>query len=408
LLVAEIVVDARAYSDGYNVQVLSVVRDPPDIAPAQPASDDAPVSLAPLSPESNVLPVVCNVYSLPASPLYSSSDRAPSRHLLRFTLPTARYDTSPLDDPLTGEHHIPPPKPAWLTKLESTGAIVEVIVRPATALTPALSTSTSKKSRNMVNVFVNDKQVVVVSEKDSMNLLGRRELEDDRLRALPMLSRVPLTPEVNVIPQSMTKPVAIASNLIIDVTASSTNTAMLDEAGSGPGSKTGNGSTKLQDDQRPEPVQSKSSGLFNYFNAYSDWLGSSTSTSRGSKHDPGAIASSGKRSSSKTASKSRKDSRKSEVKNDTAEEGTPPLVIQQVRAPRTYSLSTVLIVALIFLLVGSLLRSLISPADFVYFRPSNSQDEMDHEDGWREIKRIFEVKYMIGGWDFVVAAVRRH
>ena len=28
--------------------------------------------------------------------------------------------------------------------------------------------------------------------------------------------------------------------------------------------------------------------------------------------------------------------------------------------------------------------------------------------GWREIKRLLEVKYIVGGWDFQVAVVRRH
>jgi hypothetical protein len=30
------------------------------------------------------------------------------------------------------------------------------------------------------------------------------------------------------------------------------------------------------------------------------------------------------------------------------------------------------------------------------------------EAGWREIRRLVEVKYLVGGWDFQVAVVRRH
>ena len=28
--------------------------------------------------------------------------------------------------------------------------------------------------------------------------------------------------------------------------------------------------------------------------------------------------------------------------------------------------------------------------------------------GWRELKRLLEVKYVVGGWDFQIAVVRRH
>ena len=73
----------------------------------------------------------------------------------------------------------------------------------------------------------------------------------------------------------------------------------------------------------------------------------------------------------------------------------------------SYPLSTLVIVAVIAFLMGSLLRSLISPADFIYVMPSiDGQEEVSS--GWREIKRLVEVKYLVGGWDFQIAVVRRH
>jgi hypothetical protein len=74
--------------------------------------------------------------------------------------------------------------------------------------------------------------------------------------------------------------------------------------------------------------------------------------------------------------------------------------------PTTYPLSTVLIIALIAFLIGSLLRSLLSPADFIYV-VTDLQDA-EGSAGWREIKRLLEVKYIVGGWDFQIAVVRRH
>ena len=66
-----------------------------------------------------------------------------------------------------------------------------------------------------------------------------------------------------------------------------------------------------------------------------------------------------------------------------------------------------IIVALISFLVGSLLRSLLSPADFIYVAP-DLKEAGGGQTGWREIKRLLEVKYIFGGWDFQVALVRRH
>jgi hypothetical protein len=62
---------------------------------------------------------------------------------------------------------------------------------------------------------------------------------------------------------------------------------------------------------------------------------------------------------------------------------------------------------LIAFLLGSLLRSLISPADFIYVA-TDVKDTEAMSSGWREIKRLLEVKYIVGGWDFQIAVVRRH
>lgn len=74
---------------------------------------------------------------------------------------------------------------------------------------------------------------------------------------------------------------------------------------------------------------------------------------------------------------------------------------------------------LIAFLLGSLLRSLLSPADFIYVvtdlgdvpdgvtrAPGGGLAQL--EPGWREIKRLVELKYIAGGWDFQIAVVRRH
>jgi len=77
---------------------------------------------------------------------------------------------------------------------------------------------------------------------------------------------------------------------------------------------------------------------------------------------------------------------------------------------RTYSLKFVLVTAMIAFLLGSLIRSLLSPADFM-FVPSHKQGEAlrGEDGGWREVKRLVEVKWILWGWDAVIfAVVRRH
>lgn len=79
--------------------------------------------------------------------------------------------------------------------------------------------------------------------------------------------------------------------------------------------------------------------------------------------------------------------------------------VEQKRAS-AYPVSRLVVVAVIAFLLGSLLRSLISPADFVYIGESAPQGDVGG--GWRELRRLIEVKYVFGGWDLQIAAVRRH
>ena len=82
--------------------------------------------------------------------------------------------------------------------------------------------------------------------------------------------------------------------------------------------------------------------------------------------------------------------------------------LRAISAPRQeYPLRVVILIALIAFLLGSLLRSLLSPSDFIYVVTDVGSLEQV-ESGWREIRRLVEVKYLVGGWDFQIAVVRRH
>lgn len=100
-----------------------------------------------------------------------------------------------------------------------------------------------------------------------------------------------------------------------------------------------------------------------------------------------------------------------------AQPGTPGMCVDAAKVARSlraistprqeYPLRVVILIALIAFLLGSLLRSLLSPSDFIYVVTDVGSLEQV-ESGWREIRRLVEVKYLVGGWDFQIAVVRRH
>ena len=167
-LVGELVVDSKLYPDGYEVRFTSHLREPKDVG--------QPLSLSPISATSSDLPISCTCHVLPSTPLHSSGLNidSPPRHLLRFTLPTARYE-SVADDPLSLQ---PPIKPVWLTDLEANGAIVEIVVFPAVG----------GGQRGKGLVVVDGASTEIMQEKDSIRYL-RQELEDERLGKMHVLSR---------------------------------------------------------------------------------------------------------------------------------------------------------------------------------------------------------------------------
>ena len=120
------------------------------------------------------------------------------------------------------------------------------------------------------------------------------------------------------------------------------------------------------------------------------------------------------------------DSIKTVDTNELAKAGaeTAQAVLTAISRP-AYPLSTIIMTAVIFFLLGSLVRSLQTPADFILLPPSasglNSEDAIvvelnrffdDINSGsssitTREMRRVLEIKRVLRGWDFVVAFARR-
>jgi hypothetical protein len=101
-----------------------------------------------------------------------------TRYLLKLTLPTAQYQISTVQDPLTGEIRSAPPKPQWFLDLQEDGVLVDIEIRP-----------NSGPTWDGQVITVDGALVTVVNEKESLTAIGREELQDDRVSRMTLLSR---------------------------------------------------------------------------------------------------------------------------------------------------------------------------------------------------------------------------
>ncbi|KAH7910065.1 hypothetical protein BJ138DRAFT_1127188 [Hygrophoropsis aurantiaca] len=390
LLVAEVIIDSKLYPAGYDIQTTSRPRENMkyiSLQVSKPKSDD-------------VLPIGYALYTVPASPLHSAGLNAdrPPRHLLRLTLPTAQYQVSTVQDPLTGEIRSAPPKPQWFLDLQERGFVVEVGIRPSG---PGLK-------RGGGTVKVNGASVTVATEKESLTSLGRDELLDDRVAKVAVLQRS-LDGE-ELFPEDLKTPLALADHVLDDGAAilASNNSedvkiaeeggAKLEDSDAGPTQDSPNNGPTTQ----PSAPLVSSGGLLGFLNSYPNPLSRWTQSPPRNPSSRVTSAAPSRRSSGNLP----------KLPGGIADPGVRnpgPISLPAALVPRTraYPLSMVLIIALIAFLIGSLLRSLLSPADFIYV-VTDLRDAEEVTAGWREIRRLVEVKYIVGGWDFQIAVVRRH
>ncbi|KAJ6581088.1 hypothetical protein B0H19DRAFT_1113568 [Mycena capillaripes] len=368
LLVAELVVDSKLYPEGYSIALRTRLRA--DVAVGV-RRKYIPLDAAQTT-DADVLPLATTIHTMPSSPLHSSglTAEAPTRHLVKLTLPTAQYQISTVRDPLTDEVRGAPPKPPWLLSLEEGGAVVEVEVRPGGKMGAV--------------VVVNGKDVAVVNEKEALTTLGREELLDDRISKMGVLSRSLNEPEI--VCEQLKVPVAVADHLfdagaLAAVAVDGENSKELRDNNNAEGSEetVGTGLT----DAPSQPENGGTSGLLGFMTRFT-----------------GSTASAGTSSA---------------VSGTSAGRGRKlPGGLGDIDAPHepgtaaVYPLSTVVIIALIAFLIGSLFRSLLSPADFIYV--VGELGEQEEAKGWREIRRLIEVNLQYIGWgyDVGIVLVRRH
>ncbi|KAJ7746796.1 hypothetical protein DFH07DRAFT_942614 [Mycena maculata] len=372
LLVAELVVDSKLYPEGYAIGLRTRLRA--DVAVGVRGQ------FIPLCAEraegrrDDVLPLATTIHVMPSSPLHSSglTAEAPTRHLVKLTLPTAQYQISTVRDPLTDEVRGAPPKPPWLLALEEGGAVVEVEVRPG--------------GKGAV-VVVDGKDVAVVNEKEALTTLGREELLDDRISKMGVLSRTPN--ESEVLSEQLKVPVAVADNLldaeaVVAVAVGGEKSKELRDNSNAEGSEETVGTPPNDAPLLPPAVQhATTGGLLGFMTRFASSTGNAGASGAVSGASP---------------------SRPRKLPGGLGDIDAPHELRPTVAA--MYPLSTLIITALIAFLIGSLFRSLLSPADFIYV--VRELGEGEEARGWREIRRLIEVKYIAWGYDVHIALVRRH
>ncbi|WWC60113.1 uncharacterized protein I303_102677 [Kwoniella dejecticola CBS 10117] len=406
LLVLEVEMGNSPVKSGCQIDLKAVSLP---VASHNPSSEGAALPLN-LPEEYLDLPFRCSIISLAPNVLQSASldPATQSKHLLRVTLPTTGYD-APISDPLGGTA-APTPRPRWLLDLTNDGAVIQLTLKPHA---PG---EASKKG-----YWYGLNEVLVEDERRSKTF----GLRDSTKSNLPQL--------VNRATQGSTaldKPLAVAREFLKDEVKKVEVDYGLEAGDSvaGDGATTpleeGRGSAAdLKFPQNVEPSPStttipESTSRYSYnFWRYSRLPRFSNSAPATAEHSP--IKTTTPRLPNPTSPSSdiiEKDRSQSEdpvpnrfdkEKNPQASGITTPssLMDKKEMMKPVVSLPGLIIACMICLLLGSLLRSLLSEADFVIYQstPPGSPNEGEH---WRELKRLAEWKI---GWnrDLIVAIARR-
>ncbi|EJD08542.1 uncharacterized protein FOMMEDRAFT_138304 [Fomitiporia mediterranea MF3/22] len=424
-VVAEIIIDMRTHPEGYEVQFTSRME--------RNGNSPSPIQFTHIDEGSNdassTLPIAHNVIVIPPSPLYTANTGVdtPVRHLLRLTLPTSQFELPTVEDPLTGEMRSAPPKPQWYVDLESRDkyALVQVAVRP-------LPTDKRKKGKKLVLIdgaFVSptserDINKGAILEESGVGILSSSQIQDgEDCLTLPMRLSSPLVVNDLLLGESQaeTRPHTIPSTTDSQSDNQSGDSEMGGTEEHGP-FNTSRQATPTEEQKVTRPAEEKR-GLFSLISSYQaslPLLGRSRPTGTYSNQD--ARKTSAPNTSQVEPEDLQSSSRPELVplpgSSSNRAASSALAVVQSARVPR-FSISALIASMLIAFLLGSLLRSLLSPADFIYVvtdlgdvpggvtrGPNGGLGTV--EPGWREIKRLVELKYIVGGWDFQIAVVRRH
>jgi len=332
-----------------------------------------------------------------------------------------------IEDPLTGEMRNATEKPPWLIQLEESGAYVEIQIEPFKS---ALNDNAG------LNVTVDGETKEVLGEKQSLSAIGRAALEGE-MEKRASLHRYRES-EGDPLPKILKIPLAVAYHLRAELPKAKPSGAEESVSSERGGDVKADASPQASDEAGNDTVkdEKKAGGLnepptassfMQMLHSYSKPLflfsngsGNSAATRSGDGADSTSRTGNESPPGSKTPTSGDGTGSKDAVDGGKVQSSTLMQLTRrnpsqgfgrrssgsQAERPM-YPMPTVIIVAVISFLIGSLLRSLLSPAEFVAEMPSGGEGTGQGGYEWREIKRLVEIKYLVGGWDFVVAVVRR-
>ncbi|WVR03981.1 hypothetical protein IAU60_000980 [Kwoniella sp. DSM 27419] len=382
LVVLEVELGSELVKSGCEVDLRAVSLP---TASHNPGDDSATIPFE-LSTETIEFPFKCSIVALAPSVLQSASldPSSQARHLLRVTLPTTGYE-APIADPLTGTGPTAPmPRPRWLLDLINDGAVVQLNLKPASD-----------------QVYRYGGEQVVVEDEKSKKHLG---LRDGTRQRLPQL--------VNRAAQGSTaldKPLAVARDLMKEVKPRDLVEVGREESVIPTVEDTTVSEVKppAVPDPGPSSIADASSRYTYNFWRYSRLPRFSTSGVSTAEHSPVKTAIS--RLPSAAGLPSEMDLGDGiKLSEDVAAREQPGPDVQPTQAQilePVLSVPGVVVLCLVCLLLGSLLRSLLSEADFVIYQAPDAKSEVVGEH-WRELRRLAEWSI---GWDrdLVIAIARR-
>ncbi|BEI82433.1 hypothetical protein CcaverHIS002_0303010 [Cutaneotrichosporon cavernicola] len=370
LIVAEIDVAAELVKNGCEIAIRAVSL--PE-AYHGPGGSDASVLPLDYPGDKLGMPFKCSVISLAPSVLQTASldPTSQTRHMLRVTLPTSGYE-APVNDPLTGKT-APLPRPRWLLDLINDGAVVQVRLLPRRSDPPAYMFEGTELSVEDERKSLRHKEPIKLKLPQVVNAPGAVSLDKPLAIARQYLPDTPPAPAPQPEGDS-------------DTNSLDTKTPTNERAELPPEKK-----EELAPEPNPKVIPPAPAPRYTFWRLPMKFSASAPASKHASPvRMPAPLP-------SERASPAPKSSLALEPITEAA-----PSVAERLTVP--VPLPAVIIACLICLLLGSLLRSLLSEADFVIYPPSGTAPP--EGEVWRELKRLGEWRI---GWntDLIVALARR-
>ncbi|WVO18047.1 hypothetical protein L204_105745 [Cryptococcus depauperatus] len=434
LVIMEVEIGREGIKKGCEIELMAVslpvalhstsLANPRNIATTTPASDG--ILSFDLPPPRISLPFKPAIISLVPSVLQTASldPTLPSRHLLRVTLPTSSYDFL-IDDPLT-EPKTMLPRPRWLLDLMNDGAVVKLRLKPHQMYPIPNAAMEDKKStaKEIGAVYIYEGKELTIQDEKRAKHFG---LQDGAAKQkIPQLiyCSAPVEGDEDITRRKerckiLDKPLAVKSEFLKDMMDETANMLRKDEAVDHE-----TRANKTDDDKPVQTLDSRPSNAEQPRYTYNFWkysrLPFSASAPNTAVGSPTRNHSSPPLESAIVTLKERENVEKEEPSAGNIIAVNPKEEIKPVTSPGflrpVTSLPGLVIACVLSFLLGSLLRSLLSEADFVVYLPpsltgvlpSVQLERLGTGPGyWRELKRLAEWRI---GWDqdLILAIARRN